>query len=135
MQELASNPYQRCQEELLDYKVNFFTLHALESISWSTNCPTSPAADCVDGFLSTGQKNDFFSCPGGILGNELSVKSAFLLFTQTPTPTPPWRSSTGRPTLSTVSRLLGQCLLLLLCVACYCCSMVVVYAIAIFAVL
>jgi hypothetical protein len=39
-----------------------------------------------------------------------------LLFPQTLAPLPPWRSSTGWPTPATLSCLLGQCLLLLICV-------------------
>jgi hypothetical protein len=68
---------------------------ALESILWGTICPRSLAAARVNGFLTTEHKVDIFSCPGGILDNELSVKSAFLLFPQTLAPLPPWRSSTG----------------------------------------
>jgi hypothetical protein len=70
----------------------------------------------VDGFLTTEQKIDLFSCSGGILDNEFSVKSPFLLFTQNLAPSLPWRSSIGRPTPATLSCLLGQCLLLLICV-------------------
>jgi hypothetical protein len=79
------------------------------SILWGTICPRSLAAAHVDGFLTTEHKVDIFSCPGGILDNELSVKSAFLFFPQTLAPLPPWRSSTGRPTWATLSCLLGQC--------------------------